>query len=152
MLLVLVLVPGLGVTVNGSSRWLGVGIVQIQPSEFAKLGVLLFAADLLARRANKVDDTRLTLRPVMAVFGLAAVLLMLQPNLGTTLVLAAIVFAVLFAAGVPSGPLAGWGMLGALAAVVRVDGRVVSPAPASSHSSTRGPTRSTPGTRRSSRR
>ncbi|MEY2436549.1 MAG: cell division protein FtsW, partial [Acidimicrobiaceae bacterium] len=67
-LLVLVLVPGIGVNANGSSRWLGYGNFGIQPSEFAKLGVLLFAADLLARRADWIDDTRVTLRPVLVVF------------------------------------------------------------------------------------
>jgi cell division protein FtsW len=116
VLMVLVLVPGVGVNVNGSSRWLGVGILQVQPSEFAKLALLLFAADLLARRAAWLDDTRVTLRPVVVVFGFMAVLLMLQPNLGTALVTASIVFGVLFAAGVPLLPLAGWGTLGLLAA------------------------------------
>ncbi|MGH9186725.1 MAG: FtsW/RodA/SpoVE family cell cycle protein, partial [Acidimicrobiales bacterium] len=76
-LMVLVLVPGMGVTVNGSSRWLGFGVLQIQPSEFAKLGVLLFAADLLSRRAARLDDTRLTLRPVIVAFGVVAFLLIL---------------------------------------------------------------------------
>ena len=51
------MVPGLGVNVNGSSRWLGYGAVRIQPSEFAKLAVLLFVADLLARRADRRSTT-----------------------------------------------------------------------------------------------
>jgi len=105
-LMAAVMVPGLGVNVNGSSRWLGYGQLRIQPSELAKLAVILFAADLLARRADKVHDWRVTLRPVMVVFGLFAVLLMAQPNLGTTIILAAIVLAVLFVAGVEGKPLA----------------------------------------------
>ena len=72
MLLALVLVPGVGVTVNGASRWLGYGPLSLQPSELAKLTVLLFAADLLARRAAWMDDIRLTLVPVTAVFGTVA--------------------------------------------------------------------------------
>jgi cell division protein FtsW len=116
-LLVLVLVPGIGVNANGSSRWIGVGGFGIQPSEFAKLGVLLFSADLLARRAAWIDDTRVTLRPVLVVFAVVAALIMLQPNLGTTIVIASITFAMLFSAGVPLGPLAGYGAAGvALAA------------------------------------
>ncbi len=63
VLLLIVLVPGIGSNVNGSSRWIGVGTFGIQPSEFAKLGVLVFAADLLARRSAWIDDTRVTLRP-----------------------------------------------------------------------------------------
>jgi cell division protein FtsW len=115
-LLVLVLVPGIGVNANGSSRWIGVGSFGIQPSEFAKLGVLLFAADLLARRADWIDDTRVTLRPVLVVFAVIAGLIMLQPNLGTTLVIASITFAMLFSAGVPLGPLAGYGAVGVVGA------------------------------------
>src|SRR5580765_1750903 len=68
-LLVVVLIPGIGANVNGSSRWIGVGTFGIQPSEFAKLGMLIFAADLLARRSAWIDDTRVTLRPVLVAFG-----------------------------------------------------------------------------------
>jgi cell division protein FtsW len=115
-LLVLVLVPGVGITVNGASRWLGYGPLSLQPSELAKLTVLLFAADLLARRAAWMEDIRLTLVPVTAVFGMVAVLLMLQPNLGTTLVLGAIVLSLLYVAGTPLVPLTGLAAAGALLA------------------------------------
>jgi cell division protein FtsW len=120
-LMVLVMVPHLGVSVNGSSRWLGWGAVRIQPSEFAKLAVLMFVADLLARRADRVDDLRLSLKPVLVVFGVFAVLLMAQPNLGTTIILGAIVLVMLFVGGVPLRPLLGvfaaGGVLAAMAAV-----------------------------------
>src|SRR5262249_7446157 len=89
----------------------------------AKLAVLLFAADLYARRADRVHDTSLTLRPVIAVFAIVAGLVMLQPNLGTTIVLASIVFAVLFTGGSPLAPLAGWGALGTAAALVLALGK-----------------------------
>jgi cell division protein FtsW len=115
-LLVLVLVPGIGVTVNGASRWLGYGPFSLQPSELAKLTVLLFVADLLARRAAWMDDVHLTLRPVVVVFGVVAVLLMAQPNLGTTLVLGAIVLSLLFVAGTPFLPLTGMAAAGAAVA------------------------------------
>jgi len=105
-LMVLVLVPGLGKTVNGSSRWFGYGWVRIQPSEFAKLAVILFAADLLARRSDRTGEWKETLRPVLVVFGIFAALLMAQPNLGTTIILATIVLVLLFVAGVPGKPLA----------------------------------------------
>jgi cell division protein FtsW len=105
VLLVLVLVPGLGLNVNGASRWLGWGPIRVQPSEIAKLAVLVFVADLLARRAHRIDDTRLTLRPVTAVVGLLAVLIMAQPNLGTTIIVGVIAFVMLFVAGTPLRPL-----------------------------------------------
>jgi cell division protein FtsW len=104
-LLALVLVPGFGLEVNGASRWLGAGSFRIQPSEIAKLAVLVFVADLLARRADRIENTRLTLRPVVFVFVVVAGLIMVQPNLGTTIILGVIVFVMLFVAGVPLKPL-----------------------------------------------
>jgi cell division protein FtsW len=117
-LLVVVLLPGVGSNVNGSSRWIGVGTFGIQPSEFAKLAILIFSADLLARRTAWIEDTRVTLRPVMTAFCVLAALIMLQPNLGTTIVLAAITFSILFVAGVPMRPLVGWGAVGTVTACV----------------------------------
>ena len=122
-LLVVVLLPGIGSNVNGSSRWIGVGTFGIQPSEFAKLAILIFGADVLARRAAWIEDTRVTLRPVMTAFCVLALLIMLQPNLGTTIVLAAITFSILFVAGVPLRPLVGWGAAGSLAACVAAMGQ-----------------------------
>ena len=71
-MLALVLVPGVGVTVNGATRWLGVGPLQIQPSEFAKLGLLLLVCDLLARRWKQMGDARVTLRPVLVALGVTS--------------------------------------------------------------------------------
>jgi cell division protein FtsW len=116
VLLALVLVPGLGITANGASRWLGYGPLTLQPSELAKLAILLFTADLLARRAAWMDDTRLTLVPVTVVLVGLALLVLAQPNLGTTLVLGAIVLALLWVAGTPFIPLSGLAAAGAIAA------------------------------------
>jgi len=118
VLLALVLVPGIGTSANGATRWLGAGPLTFQPSEVAKLTVLVFVADLLARRAAWMADARVTLVPVLVVFGTIAGLLMLQPNLGTTLVLGAIVLAVLYVAGTPLLPLAGLSVVGAATATV----------------------------------
>lgn len=98
-LLTLVLIPGVGVTVNGSTRWIALGPFPLQPSELAKLALVLFCADLLARREDWIPS--LLLRPVLVVFGYVAFLLMAQPNLGTTLIAAVIVGTLLFSAGVP---------------------------------------------------
>jgi cell division protein FtsW len=104
-LLVLVLVPGIGMNINGASRWLGYGSLSLQPSELAKLAVLVWVADLLARRAAWISDLRLTVLPVGVVFGGVALLMLVQPNLGTTLVLAAMVLSLLYVAGTPLVPL-----------------------------------------------
>ena len=131
--------------------WLGFGNFRIQPSEIAKLALLLFVADLLARRAHRIDDTRLTLRPVLVVFLVVAGLIMLQPNLGTTIILGVIVFVMLFVAGVPLKPLGLTAAGGGAAAVMFA---VVEPYRYRRLMAFRdpGPTRSTPATRRSSRR
>ncbi len=94
-LLVLVLVPGLGVQVNGARSWLGRGAFRMQPAEVAKLGLLLFSADLLARRSHLMSDIRVTLNPVLLVTAVTGGLMMLQPDLGSTIVLGSIVFSVL---------------------------------------------------------
>jgi cell division protein FtsW len=101
LLLLLVLVPGVGINVYGSSRWLGAGSLRMQPSELTKLAVLLFSADLLATRSGRMADTRMTLRPVLATFGVLALLIMKQPDMGTTMAMACIVLAILFVAGTP---------------------------------------------------
>lgn len=101
VLLLAVLIPGVGVTVSGSRRWLMLGPISLQPSEVAKLGLVLFIAELLSRRADRMDDARFTLRPTLLVAGVVALLVMKEPDMGTTLVLGAITFGMLFVAGVP---------------------------------------------------
>lgn len=102
VLLVLVLIPGIGVTVYGSRRWLGAGMFRMQPSELAKFAILVFSADLMARRQHLVSDWRATLRPIGFIwFGLAA-LVMIEPDMGTTLILTAVTLVVIFVGGTPN--------------------------------------------------
>ncbi len=113
-LMVLVLVPGVGIRVSGSSRWLGGGPFRLQPSELAKLGLLLFCSDLLSRRSDKVRNFKATTRPVLGFFGAVAILLLLQPDLGTALVTACMVLGLLFLAGTPLHWMGGIGIGAAL--------------------------------------
>ena len=99
VLLILVFVPGVGVSVNGSTRWLGIGAMRFQPSELAKLALLLYCADVLTRRAGDVGDWRQVLRPVALVFGFYGALVMLQPDMGTTIVMAILTGTVIFVGG-----------------------------------------------------
>jgi cell division protein FtsW len=99
VLLLLVLVPGLGVAVNGSTRWLGRGSLRFQPSELAKFALLVFCADVLTRRAANVGDWRFVLRPVGLMFCFFGGLVMLQPDMGTTIVLAMLTGTILFVGG-----------------------------------------------------
>lgn len=115
-MLFLVLVPHVGVKSNGATRWLGVGQFSVQPAEFAKLALIVFWADLLSRRARWINDLRLTLFPVLLTFGLAAGMIMLQPNLGTTTIIFFIMVAMLFVAGTPLAAVAGVIAVGAAGA------------------------------------
>jgi cell division protein FtsW len=105
-LMVLPLLPVIGISVNGARRWFGYSWVRIQPSEIAKLVMIVFAADLLTRRSTRVHDWQQVLLPIMAVFGVFALLLMAEPNLGTTMVLASILLVMMFVGGVTWRPLA----------------------------------------------
>lgn len=116
LLLLAVLIPGVGVDVNGSTRWLGVGPLVFQPAELAKLAVVLFCADLLARRQHLTHRPDLTVRPVMLVVGTVGGLLILQPKLGTPIILGAVVLLMLFAAGIRVPHLVPWSVAGILAA------------------------------------
>jgi cell division protein FtsW len=98
-LLVLVLIPGLGTVAGGSARWLRVGPVTVQPSEIAKVAVITFAATLMARRWRHLRDLRQLLLPLAPVVGLVCALILLQPDMGTAVIVVASVFVVLFAAG-----------------------------------------------------
>ncbi len=93
------LVPGVGQEVNGSTRWLALGPIQLQPSEFAKLAMVLFVADLLARRERQMHRPEMTVRPVMVLLIAAGFLLMMQPKLGSTVIIGMICFSLLFVAG-----------------------------------------------------
>lgn len=99
--LTVVLLPGIGVSAYGSSRWVGFGPVRIQPSEAMKLAMIIFVADLIARRAHQVHVAKKVLLPVLLLLFVASVLIMKQPDMGTTMVLWAITLALLFAGGIP---------------------------------------------------
>ncbi|MGH2749092.1 MAG: putative lipid II flippase FtsW [Actinomycetota bacterium] len=102
LLLVAVAIPGVGMVVGGSARWLGAGPLSFQPSEFAKLAVILFAADVLSRKPEKTLRVfSHTLLPVIPVLAVIALLVILQPDLGTTLLIGTIGIGVLFVAGAP---------------------------------------------------
>jgi cell division protein FtsW len=112
VLLVAVLVPGIGVYVAGSRRWLGSGMFRFQPTELAKFALLLYAADLASRRAREIGDWRRVVKPIVVVLAVFAFLVMREPDLGSALVLALIVATILVAAGTRPKHLATLGALG----------------------------------------
>jgi cell division protein FtsW len=103
-LLLAVLVPGLGLHAEGSSRWIGAGQFRIQPSELMKLALTIFAADFITRRLDEDASDRRIMGPLLMVTGGAAVLILAQPDMGTAMVLGCITLTLLFASGVRLGP------------------------------------------------
>jgi cell division protein FtsW len=102
LLMLAVLIPGLGMVVGGSSRWLRLGPLSFQPSELAKLSLVLFAADVFSRKKEALfEDLRHTLLPMLPAMGILLFLVMMQPDLGTTMLLGAIGMGMLFIAGAP---------------------------------------------------
>ena len=95
-LLLAVLVAG--TNVNGSSRWIGPGFIQLQPSELAKVALILYGADLLARKPKRARTLE-GLMPFLLVVGAATLLIVAEPDLGTAMVVAFAVAATLLAAG-----------------------------------------------------
>jgi cell division protein FtsW len=102
--LVLTLIPGVGVTTAGASRWIQLGPLLLQPSELAKFAFVLWGADLLARKEKlgQLDDWRQLLIPLMPGAGFLCLLVMLGDDLGTTFMMLIIFLALLWVIGTPA--------------------------------------------------
>ena len=98
-LLVIVLIPGVGREVNGSQRWLGYGAFRLQPSELAKLFVVIYAADYTVRKASHMASLRRGFLPMFVVMLVTGALLLQEPDFGAFAVITAIAMGVLFLGG-----------------------------------------------------
>ncbi len=120
LLLVAVLIPGIGREVNGSRRWIPLGVTGFQPSELMKLFVVLYAADYTVRKAAFMDDFRKGFLPMFGVMALIAFLLLREPDFGALVVVTGIAMAVLFLGGLNWRLFAGLLVLLALAFVAMI--------------------------------
>jgi cell division protein FtsW len=116
-----VMLPGIGVTANGATRWLGAGPLQFQPSELLKVSLVLYAAQVLAARPRSTRTLGGLVKPLLLVVGAACLLLLKQPDMGTSMVICFAIGALLVAAGTPTrhltliaGVLAGLALIVAL--------------------------------------
>lgn len=107
--MMLAFVPGLGISVNGARAWIRIGDQSFQPSEFMKLFIIIYGADLLSRRETEMGDLRRTMVPFLVVAGSGAGLAFAQGDVGSCLVMGGIAAAVLFLAGAPLRPLVATG-------------------------------------------
>ena len=97
--LVLVLVPHVGILVNGARRWIGASSVSFQPSEFAKLALVIYLSAMLSTRGERITSLGRGLFPLCVPVILMAVLILKEPDMGTASLLAMTAFAMFFAAG-----------------------------------------------------
>ena len=100
VLLIFVLIPGIGTVRNGSRSWFGIGSFGIQPSEFAKLGLIMFTAKYLYRNERDMKKIKTGVLPILGLTLFVFVLIMLQPDFGTGMILVMSVIGLLFVGGV----------------------------------------------------
>jgi cell division protein FtsW len=97
-----VMVPGVGISVNGARRWIGAGPVQFQPSELLKVALVLYAAQVLATQPKRMRSMKTLAKPLLLVIGAACLLLLKEPDMGTAIVVCLAMGALFIAAGVPT--------------------------------------------------
>jgi cell division protein FtsW len=100
LFLIVVLVPHLGKGVNGAHRWIGLGFMNFQPSELAKFGTLLYAADYMVRKMEVKERFFRAVLPMAAAVAVVGVLLLAEPDMGAFMVIAVIAMGILFLGGV----------------------------------------------------
>lgn len=100
ILLILVLIPGVGREINGSMRWIPLGVINLQPSELAKLFAFIYIAGFLSRHNEKIKTEMLYLITPLCVLGVLGVLLLLEPDFGSTAVLMGVGLGMIFIGGV----------------------------------------------------
>lgn len=96
LLLVLVLIPGIGVVRNGSRSWFGIGGFGIQPSEAAKVGLVIFVAKYLSNNYSIMNNIKKGVLPIMLIIGIFFILIMLEPDFGTAMVITMSLVAMIF--------------------------------------------------------
>ncbi len=100
ILLILVLIPGIGREVAGARRWFRFSTFSFQPSQVVKLVLILYIADVLSRKQSEIRSFFHGFLPPMIILGVSVGLILLQPDLGTAVVIASVVYMMLFIAGI----------------------------------------------------
>ena len=120
ILLILVLIPGIGTVRNGSRSWFGFGGFGIQPSEFTKLGLIVFTSKYLTKNNRELKDIKKGVLPILIVLFLVFGLIMLQPDFGTGVVIVVSIIVLLFVSGVKMNFFIKIGILGLIGIVVLI--------------------------------
>jgi cell division protein FtsW len=98
-LLVLVMIPGIGREVSGARRWFRFKFISFQPSEFMNLAMIIYVADFIARKGNLIKSFTKGFLPPVCALGCCVLLVLVQPDLGSTVAISSVVFIMLFVAG-----------------------------------------------------
>lgn len=117
LLLILVLIPGIGTVRNGSRSWFGLGGFGIQPSEFAKIGLIIYTAKYLANHQKNMRSIKDGVFPILLVIGAFFLLIMLEPDFGTAMVIVLTLIGMIFISGVKISFFVKIGLLGILGIV-----------------------------------
>lgn len=117
LLLILVLIPGIGSVRNGSRSWFGIGGFGVQPSEFAKLGMIIFTSKYLAYNEKVLKDIKSGVIPILVVLMLIFGLILLQPDFGTGVIIVISIVGLLFISGVNMSFFVKIGVLGLIGVV-----------------------------------
>ena len=120
ILLILVLIPGIGSIRNGSRSWFGIGQLGIQPSEAAKISLIIFTSKYLSLNEKYINNFLKGVIPILLIVGIFFFLIMLQPDLGTGLILVLSIISILFIAGVSMKFFITGGFLGILCVIVLI--------------------------------
>lgn len=120
VLLILVLIPGIGTVRNGSRSWFGIGGFGIQPSEFTKLGMIIFTSKYLAYNEKVLKNIKSGVLPILGVLMLVFGLIMLQPDFGTGVIIVISIIVLLFVSGVNMGFFIKLGFIGLLGVVALI--------------------------------
>lgn len=120
ILLFLVLIPGVGSVRNGSRSWFGIGGFGIQPSEFAKIGLIIYVSKYLTNNNRIIGDIKKGVLPILLVIGVFFFLIMLEPDFGTAMVIVISLVAILFISGVKLSFFVKVGLVGLLGIVLLI--------------------------------
>jgi len=120
IMLILVLIPGIGTVRNGSRSWFGIGSLGLQPSEFTKLGLIIFTSKYLANNTKELKDIKKGVLPILGVLLLIFGLIMLEPDFGTGVVIVMTIIVLLFISGVKMNFFIKIGILGLIGVIVLI--------------------------------
>ena len=120
IMLILVLIPGIGTVRNGSRSWFGIGSFGIQPSEFTKLGLIIFTSKYLANNNKELRNIKKGVLPILGVLLLTFALIMLEPDFGTGVVIVMTIIVLLFISGVKMKFFIKLGIIGLIGIVILI--------------------------------